>query len=55
MLSSTLQALLYGVRPRDAMSFAAAAVALLAVITVAAFIPAFRATSVDPASVLRAD
>jgi putative ABC transport system permease protein len=55
MLGSTLQALLYGVRPRDAMSFAAAAVALLAVIAVAAFIPAFRATRVDPASVLRAD
>ncbi len=55
LLSSTLQAVLYGVRPRDATSFAAAAVALLGVISVAAFIPAFRATRVDPASVLRAD
>ena len=55
MLSNTLQALLYGVRPRDAISFTTAAVALLGVTGVAAFIPAFRATRVDPASVLRAD
>jgi predicted permease len=55
MLSNSLQALLYGVRPRDAISFTTAAVALLGVTGVAAFIPAFRATRVDPASVLRAD
>ena len=55
MLSNTLQVLLYGVRPRDAISFTTAAVALLGVTGVAAFIPAFRATRVDPASVLRAD
>ena len=55
ILGNALQALLYGVRPRDAMSFTVAAAALLGVTGVAAFIPAFRATRVDPASVLRSD
>jgi predicted permease len=50
-----LEALLYGVRPRDAMSFAAAAAALVAVTGVAALIPALRAARVDPAPVLRGD
>ena len=53
VLGNVLQALLYGVRPSDALSFTAAAVVLLVVTGVAAFIPAFRGTRVDPASVLR--
>ena len=55
MLGHTLRALLYGVRPGDAVSFAVAALALLGVTAVAAIIPALRATRVDPASVLRAE
>jgi putative ABC transport system permease protein len=55
MLGRALEALLYGVQPRDLVSFVAAAVALLAVTSVAAIIPALRATSVDPTRVLRGD
>jgi predicted permease len=54
-LGQTLDALLYGVRPRDLMSFFTAAAALLAVTGVAAVIPAVRATRVDPMQVLRSD
>jgi ABC-type antimicrobial peptide transport system permease subunit len=55
MLGDVLEALLYGVRPRDVMSFVAAAVTFLAVTAVAAFVPAFRVTRVDPVKALRAD
>jgi predicted permease len=55
MLGNTLETLLYGVQPRDAVSFAAAGATLLAVAAVGAFVPAFRATRIDPAKVLRAD
>ena len=55
MLGKTLEALLYGVSPRDAVSLAAAAVGLLSVAAIAAFIPARRVTRVDPVSILRAD
>ena len=54
-LSSTLEALLYGVRPRDVLSFAVASAALLLVTLLAAVIPAWRAVRVDPASLLRAE
>jgi predicted lysophospholipase L1 biosynthesis ABC-type transport system permease subunit len=52
-LGRTFEALLYGVRPRDLMSFLAAAGALTAVTAVAAMVPAVRATRVDPMQVLR--
>ena len=55
VLGRTLEALLYGVRPRDLASFFTAAAALLAVTAVAAVIPALRATRVDPTQVLRGD
>jgi putative ABC transport system permease protein len=55
VLSHTLEALLYGVRPRDAASFGAAGAALLVVTAIAAFVPALRASRVDPANVLRGD
>jgi len=55
MLSSTLEAILYGVRSRDLFSFAVAGVLLLAVTALAALIPARRAVRVDPVAVLRAD
>jgi ABC-type lipoprotein release transport system permease subunit len=54
-LSSTLEALLYGVRPRDVLSFVVASAALLLVTLLAAVIPAWRAVRVDPASLLRAE
>ena len=55
VLGRTLEALLYGVRPRDLASFFTAAAALLAVTAAAAVIPALRATRVDPMQVLRGD
>jgi len=55
MLAHTLESLLYGVRPRDAGSFLTAGTVLLAAAAMAAFVPALRATRVDPAKVLRGD
>lgn len=55
MLSSTLEALLYGVRSRDLLSFVVAAASLLTVTLVAALIPALRAVRADPVRVLRAE
>lgn len=55
MLSSTLEAILYGVRSRDLLSFGVAGIALLGVTAIAALIPARRAVRVAPVTVLRAD
>lgn len=47
------ESMLYGVRATDAASVAVAGAALLAVTAVAAFVPAFRATRLDPVRILR--
>lgn len=52
-LAGALQSLLYGVAPRDPVSFAAVAAVLLIVALVATIVPARRAASVDPVRVLR--
>jgi putative ABC transport system permease protein len=52
-LSRFLASLLYGIAPQDARVFIAAAVVLAAVAAVAAWIPARRATRVDPINALR--
>jgi len=52
-ISKTLQQFLYGITPHDAVSFAAVALLLLAVAAIATIVPAKRAASVDPVSVLR--
>jgi predicted permease len=52
-LARVLSPLLYGIRAVDPVAFAAAATALLAVGLVAAFVPARRAGTIDPAAVLR--
>jgi predicted permease len=54
-LGNVLQALLYGVKPSDAVSIGAATAALVVVAGLAALVPAWRATCVDPARVLRGD
>jgi putative ABC transport system permease protein len=55
MLGTSLKAVLYGVQPRDAMSFVTAAVIFAAVTTLAAVIPSLRVTQVDPVKVLRTE
>src|SRR5262249_7232829 len=55
VLARVLETLLYGVQPRDAMSFAAAGSILLLTAAMAALLPALRAARIDPAKVLRAD
>jgi putative ABC transport system permease protein len=54
LLSSQLQALLYGIRPQDPLTFIAVSLVLLAAGLVAAWIPARRAARVDPLIALRA-
>ncbi len=54
-LATTVAALLYDVQPRDVSVVAAAAGLLLVVGTVASYVPARRATRVDPVIALRGD
>jgi ABC-type antimicrobial peptide transport system permease subunit len=48
-----VEALVFGVPPRDAGTLAAAAAVLATVATLAGWIPARRAARIDPAAVLR--
>lgn len=50
-----LESLLYGVRPFDPLAFAAVCFVLLAAASAAAFVPARRAASVDPAVALKGE
>ncbi len=53
--TGVLESALVGVSARDPLSFAAAAAALVIVAAAAAYVPARRATRVDPAAVLRVE
>jgi len=55
MLGQLLEAVLYGVRPRDAASFVTAGAVLVGAAAIATFLPALRAARLDPAKVLRGD
>lgn len=55
VVTGVLESALVGITARDPVSFAAAALLVLAVATLAAWFPARRATRVDPASVLRVE
>ena len=53
LISRSLESLLYGVRPTDPATFGAVAVLLVGVAVLAAYIPARRATRIDPTTALR--
>jgi ABC-type antimicrobial peptide transport system permease subunit len=52
-LSRFVAALLYGVEPRDPVTLVGAIVVLATVASLAGWIPAWRASRIDPAAVLR--
>jgi putative ABC transport system permease protein len=53
--SRTLESLLYGLPPRDPMTLGGAAAVMLVVSSVAAYLPAHRASRIDPIVALRAE
>ena len=53
--SGLLRSLLFNVAPGDPLTVACVAVLLLAIAAAASYIPAFRASRIDPAAVLRSE
>jgi len=55
LLGPSIESQLYGVKPRDAATLAAVALSLLTIAILASYLPARRATRVDPLTALRAE
>jgi ABC-type antimicrobial peptide transport system permease subunit len=55
LLAPAIASQLYGVSPRDTITLAAVAVSLITIAVLASYIPARRATRVDPLTALRAE
>jgi ABC-type antimicrobial peptide transport system permease subunit len=53
LLTRTASSLLFGVTPFDAVTFAGIPLLLVGVTTLASYIPARRATRIDPVAALR--
>ena len=54
-LSSIIRRLLFGIQPNDPLTLAIAALAIWAIATLAALLPAAQAAKIAPASTLRSD
>ena len=54
-LTRFLSSQLYGVKPNDGLTFAAVAVALIATALAASFLPARRASTIEPVTALRCE
>jgi ABC-type antimicrobial peptide transport system permease subunit len=55
ILTRYIKSLLFGIEPLDATSFASVAAVMVAVALLASYLPARRASRVDPATALRAE
>jgi ABC-type antimicrobial peptide transport system permease subunit len=53
--SRAMTSLIFGIAPRDPATFVSVAFLLLVVALFAAFVPAWRATRIDPTTALRAE
>ena len=54
-MSRVLQSLLFGVASTDVLTYAIVSVGLLGIVLAATFLPAQRATTIDPVEALRAE